>query len=110
MKNNRKCIVCGKEYSYCPNCHGDYGKEYWHVNYCDENCKKIYEACAGYSAKQYDKEATAKRLMACDLSGLNHFDEIVKQIINEVMPKNVPANNQNREQNKKYRSQKKIRK
>lgn len=105
-KNNRKCIICGKEYSFCPNCNDDAGKPYWYINYCDENCKKIYEACAGFSAKQYDKKATAQRLKNCDLSNMDHFDDTIKEIINVVMKEENSADTPE----KKYRSQKKIRK
>ena len=69
MKNNRKCILCGKEYSYCGSgCRGDAGKPTWMKLYCSENCKNIFSALNDYNFKLIDKTQAQERLSACDLS------------------------------------------
>lgn len=40
---NRKCVVCGSEYDYCPNCAKDANKPKWMIRYDKEPCKTIWD-------------------------------------------------------------------
>ena len=55
-KINKKCCVCGNEYTYCPSCGEDRDKPTWMNSFCSENCKQIYEATAGYFGKAYSAQ------------------------------------------------------
>ena len=48
----RKCILCGKEYEYCPSCPKDAKKETWYAIYDSENCKDISKALTDYNLKK----------------------------------------------------------
>lgn len=49
MSKERKCLFCGKEYLYCPNC-----KDYslyptWMFNFDTEKCRDLYKTIGGYN-------------------------------------------------------------
>ena len=52
-KNNRKCCICGRSYSYCPTCGEDAGKPTWYFIFDDLNCHDIYEVCVAYSGNVF---------------------------------------------------------
>lgn len=83
-KLNRTCCVDGVKYSYCPNCTKDNDKPVWMLTFCSENCKDIYEACAGYFAKMISIEDAKKMLSKCDLSKLDHFTTSTQRLIKEI--------------------------
>ena len=64
----RKCIVCGKEYSYCRSCSKDAKKETWYALYDNENCKNISQALTDYNFNRITKEEAKELLSNCDLS------------------------------------------
>ena len=64
----RKCVLCGKEYEYCPSCPKDMSKALWHKLYDSENCRNIFEALNNYNFKLATKEETRKILAKYDLS------------------------------------------
>lgn len=83
-KLNRTCCVDGVKYSYCPNCTKDNDKPVWMLTFCSENCKNIYEVCAGYFAKMINIEDAKKMLSKCDLSKLDHFTTATQRLIKEI--------------------------
>ena len=64
----RKCIVCGKEYSYCRSCSKDAKKETWYALYDNENCKNISQALTDYDFNRITQEEAKELLSKCDLS------------------------------------------
>ena len=64
----RKCVLCGKEYEYCPSCPKDKDKALWHKLYDNENCRNIFEALNNYNFKLATKEETKMILSRCDLT------------------------------------------
>ena len=64
----RKCIVCGKEYSYCRSCPKDAKKETWYALYDNENCKNISQALTDYNFNRITKEEAKELLSKCNLS------------------------------------------
>lgn len=83
-KLNKECIVCGKKYSFCNSCNEDLNRPFWMNDFHDENCKNIYHACAGYSAKHKTKEEARKILDECDLSDKASFTPITQKLIAEI--------------------------
>ena len=54
-KNNRTCIICGKNYTYCPVCNsGDANKPTWHFIFDGQHCHDIYEVCTQYRDGEID--------------------------------------------------------
>ena len=64
----RKCVLCGKEYEFCPTCNKDKHKPLWYKLYHDENCKSIFEALNNYNFELATKEEAKEILAKCDLS------------------------------------------
>ena len=84
MKINRICCVCGTKYSYCPSCGEDRNKPTWMNSFHEENCKKIYEAAAGYAGKAYSARDAKTLLDMCDLSNKKNFTAATQRLINEI--------------------------
>jgi hypothetical protein len=64
----RKCVLCGKEYEFCPTCNKDKHKPMWYKLYHDENCKNIFDALNNYHFELTTKEEAKDILSKCDLS------------------------------------------
>ena len=81
----RKCILCGKEYKYCPSCPKDAKKETWYAIFDSENCKNISKALTDYNLNKISKDEARNALLACDLSvQLNdHYRNEINEIIAE---------------------------
>lgn len=79
----RKCILCGKEYTYCPSCPKDAKKESWYAIFDNENCKNISKALTDYNLNIISKAEARNALVACDLSiKLNdHYRNEINAII-----------------------------
>lgn len=86
-KPNRKCLICGKEYSYCPNCGPDKKKPTWYALFHNENCNGIYDACTEYRDGIIDLATAKNRLNALDLSGINDegFNAGTRKQINNIL-------------------------
>lgn len=86
--HNRKCVICGKIYSYCPNgCAEDREKPTWMTNFHEENCREIYYTCVNATVgNSLSKTEAKKRLKKLDLSkvGTEAFNPIVKGWIEEI--------------------------
>lgn len=71
-KFERQCVVCGKTYVFCPNRND--GTPRWHLVYCGDNCRDIWN----YITTVYDRDgakAAAEGLNELDLS---YFGDIRK--------------------------------
>lgn len=84
-KDNKKCIICGKTYSYCPSCNHDVNKPSWYMIFDSENCKNIYDICVDYRDGVIDKQVAYEKLKDCDLSGLKDFASSTKKQIEEIL-------------------------
>lgn len=58
----RKCIVCGKVYSFCPSCKNSMSNEGWRFLYHDVNCRDMQDVLFAYRAKEITKEQAKERL------------------------------------------------
>ena len=81
-KMNRKCIMCGAEYSYCPKCGKDVDKPTWMNLFNDENCNEIYTIVTQFRDGYIDKDVAVERLSKCDIGVVNN--ESFKKLINEI--------------------------
>lgn len=100
-RDNKKCIVCGKTYTFCNSCDEDRLKPAWMGIYHDENCKKLFDTASDYFAKIISKEEAREQFGKCDLSykkDLHHkiaeaIDEVmIKEKVEEKIPENVDFN------------------
>lgn len=84
--NNRKCVICNKIYSFCPNgCAEDKGKPAWMAVFDSENCKDIYYTCVNAEVgNSLTKAEAKKRLKKLDLSNVENFNPVVKSWIEDI--------------------------
>lgn len=84
-KKNKKCILCGKQYTYCPTCQQDKDKPVWMNIYCSENCKNIFDGSTDYKAGEITEDQYKDILSKADLSRKNEFKDSVRKTIDELM-------------------------
>lgn len=86
-KDNKKCIICGTTYSYCPNCGADRKKPSWYAIFDGENCNNIYEILTGYRDGVITIDEAYNKLKDCDLTKINDegFNVGTRQKIQEIL-------------------------
>lgn len=84
MKNNRVCIVCYAQYSYCNNCKEHMHFPTWMNIYHSENCRNIFNIISSYLGQKITKEEAKKRLDSCDLTYKDNLKETIKNAIDEI--------------------------
>lgn len=92
-KNNRKCIICGHSYHFCPTCGEDAEKPTWYFIFDGENCHDIYEVCTQYRDKKIDVKKAYELISKLDLSNIEDFVEVTKNQIKEIIRLNEEATN-----------------
>ena len=92
-KNNRKCIICGHAYHFCPTCGEDAGKPTWYFIFDGENCHDIYEVCTQYRDGKIDVKKAYELISKLDLSNIEDFVEVTKNQIKEIIRLNEEATN-----------------
>lgn len=83
QKNNRKCIVCGKEYHFCPSC-AEGRSTPWKTIYHDDNCRQIYHVVSWYLANDIKKDEAIESLKKCDLSKKYVFNNDIRKTIDNI--------------------------
>ena len=84
---NRKCIICGTRYSYCPHCSEDANKPTWMAIFCGENCKDIYTTLDDFRDGRMSKEDAQVVLNGLDLSPIEKLPKNFQEIFNEIIVK-----------------------
>jgi len=85
MAHERNCIVCGKQYRYCPKCAQYSNMEKWHIEYCNEQCKNTYSTINKYMFKHIDKDTAKMLLEGNDISQNSNLLPKWKEVINEIL-------------------------
>lgn len=85
IKNNKKCILCGKVYTFCNRCEEFDHLPRWMGIYCSENCRAIFNILTDYNGGHITKEEAIQKLNDCDLSYRDHFNKFNKGIIDNLM-------------------------
>ena len=86
MAHERKCMVCGKEYRYCPRCDEFKGMPTWMFEFDKEECRKLYyDIVNPYAFKHITKEEAQNRLKDIDLSGYDLFPADIKKILDDLV-------------------------
>lgn len=88
-KNNHKCIVCGKEYRYCPNC-SEYDKmPRWMSMFCGDNCHDIFQVACDFENGDITKEEAVNKLNMLDLSSRKIYKDSLKNSIDKIFGNNI---------------------
>ena len=117
MKDYRTCVVCRKQYSFCPHCGKDKNKPLWLFTFCSEKCKGIYEVMSSYESGEFSAKESKNALekLHCDEKLLvdsyrNTFEKIKATISKENAEKegkNESAQNADSKNNKVFKVSKK---
>lgn len=92
MAHERKCIICGKEYRYCPKCDEFKNMPTWMFEFESENCRKIYyDIVNPFAFGHITKEEAIERLKTCDLSNKDAFNAEVKSVLGQLVEAPVQA-------------------
>ena len=85
-QNNRTCIICGKNYTYCPVCNsGDANKPTWYFIFDGQNCHDIYEVCTQYRDGEIDAKVAYEKISKLDISNMKDFYEATRIQIEEII-------------------------
>lgn len=101
-KPNRTCVICSHQYYYCQGCPDDL-RETWHIMFCCDSCKTIYEVLNKYEYKHIDAKQ-AKELLKdiVDLSNIEKYSEGTQKLLKEVFSSdNISEENESTEQVKR---------
>lgn len=85
IKNNKTCIICRENYSYCHSCRADANKPSWYAIFDGQNCFDIYEVCTAYRDGKIDIGEAYNRVSELDVSKLDNFVESTKNQIKEIL-------------------------
>ena len=66
--NNRICLICRTQYSYCPDCSADSGKPLWMTVFCCDNCYNIYRILNDYGYGLLSASEAYAQLSKLDMS------------------------------------------
>jgi hypothetical protein len=85
MAHERNCIVCGRQYRYCPKCREFEYLEKWHTNYCNEQCKNVSSIINRYAFKHINKSEAKKLLEENNITKENNILPKYKVYIDEIL-------------------------
>ena len=83
-KGNKKCICCGKEYTFCLHCAEYDHFPRWMNIYHNENCKNLFNITTEYKAGNITAKEAKDGYSKCDLSYKNKLNKYIVDVINEV--------------------------
>lgn len=83
-KNNRECVICGKEYYYCSGDCKDINKPRWMTLFCGQNCHDLFEILNDYSYKIIDKEEAQMRLGEIEIPERDRISERFRIVLDEI--------------------------
>ena len=85
-QNNKTCIICGKNYTYCPVCNsGDANKPTWYFIFDGLNCHDIYEVCTQYRDGEIDAKVAYEKISKLDISNIKNFADAPRIAIQEIL-------------------------
>lgn len=96
-RGERKCIVCGTKYVYCPNCGQGNPRDSWKNLYDTMSCKEIFRICSDYAFKHISATEAKAKLEKFNIKDYSKFtDDIRKNLLAinaEVTEKKEESNN-----------------
>lgn len=88
MIKNRKCLACGEQFSYCPNCSGvDANKPSWASQFCSESCVTLWQTLTKFGVGLIDKSEAQFIISELDLKPIESYVDCVQRDYAKVMEK-----------------------
>ena len=82
---NRKCLVCGKKYDFCPTCEKDRFEPFWKVSFHDDNCHDVWQTLCAVTCKTISEADGAKKLKKLDLTHVDSFAPVIRKQIKDLL-------------------------
>ena len=83
--NNKKCLLCGKEFKFCPTCQQKSAADAWKNIFDKEECRTIFHLACDYAQGEVDADTAKKILSGCDLSNKDSFKPEIVTFINNIL-------------------------
>jgi hypothetical protein len=77
MSVKRKCICCGREYEYCPNC-AQKNQPAWMVTFCNETCKDLFNVVSAYNMNRIGRDKVQAFAAEHNITSANYSGSINK--------------------------------
>lgn len=87
MKHGRTCVVCGKEYTYCPNCNAYDVEPRWKFLFCSENCNEIFNTVSQFESGAITADEAKQAIEKCDLRKASPLKAGTKEGIDKIYQK-----------------------
>ena len=91
MKHARICVICGKEYSYCPNCTEYAELPRWMFLFDKENCKDIWEVINKYRSGEFTAAQAKAELQKLDMSYKDSITPDFKAFLDKICEETKPV-------------------
>lgn len=85
MAKNRKCLLCGTAYSYCPTCPADRNLPKYMVSFDTENCKSVFNTLVSNTVGDLSDSEAKKALSKLDLSRKESYAKDTQKQIDRIM-------------------------
>ena len=83
---NKKCICCGKKYSYCPSCsRTDALQPSWKSEFCSESCMTLWTTLTKYNMEFLTKDEAKAIVSKLDLKPIDTYVSCVQRDYAKVM-------------------------
>lgn len=87
MKTKRKCVVCGKDYEFCPHCRTqDASKPLWYYSFDGEPCHELWGVLSAYSSKLATENDVKNVIDKYNLN-YDHYNNKIKEQISSILSK-----------------------
>lgn len=84
MAKQRTCLLCGKQYEYCPHCGKHNPTETWRFLYCSENCNQIDNIISAYKANKISASEAKSRLSILSVPPLSAITNYVRPLLEQI--------------------------
>ena len=78
----RKCVCCGKEYKYCPNCARKNSQPLWKMTFCSETCQELFNIVSAYNSGRVGKAELQSFIAEHDMD--TNYKEPIQKVLNEI--------------------------
>lgn len=83
-QNNKTCIACGKQYTYCNRCDDYAHLPKWMTMWCSERCKDIFNIASYFLNKELTADAANERLEQYNLKNDESFSHGVQKALDQL--------------------------
>lgn len=86
MVKNRKCLACGTNYSYCPDCsRADALKPTWYRDFCIDSCKDLWYTLTRYNMGLITKSEAKSVILELELNPIESYSQFIQRDYAKVM-------------------------